>query len=76
LEFVCQALPSTIRAECKQFVDEYEPVIVALISNQIQPEKVCQIIGLCPKSGDFKIENFEEIKNKLNEIQIQRLEVR
>ena len=43
-------MPSTIKEECKTFVEQYEPIIAALIANQISPDKICQFIGLCPQA--------------------------
>ena len=41
--------PTTLRTECNTFVDEYESIIVALITNNVKPDKICQLIGLCGK---------------------------
>jgi hypothetical protein len=50
LDYVCMhVMPSTIRDECKAFIDQYEPVIVALLVKQVDPDKICQLIGICPK---------------------------
>ena len=50
-------MPSTIRQECKTFVDQYEPVIIALISKQVDPDKICQFIGLCEKPFSSLLES-------------------
>jgi hypothetical protein len=51
LDYVCtHVMPETIRSECKAFVDQYEPVIVALLVKQVDPDKICQLLGLCPKN--------------------------
>lgn len=63
LEYACDAMPSTIRTECKQFVDQYEPIIATLIAGQINPDKVCQFIGVCPKSADSKVVTPVESKD-------------
>lgn len=53
LDYVCMhVMPTTIRDECKAFVDTYEPVIVALLVKQIDPDKICQFIGVCPKKQE------------------------
>lgn len=50
LDYVCMhVMPEPIRSECKAFVDQYEPVIVALLVKQVDPDKICQLLGLCPK---------------------------
>ena len=75
LEYVCEAMPSTVRDECKAFVTEYEPIIAALLSNQISLDKVCQFVKVCPKSDDFSVELSKEMDEKINSIQISKLKV-
>lgn len=75
LEYVCNLMPSTIRDECKAFVDQYEAIIATLIANQINPDKVCQSIKVCPKSANFDFEIQQEFAQKLNEIELKKLDV-
>ena len=61
MDYVCtNVLPVTIRSECKAFVDEYEPVIIALISKQIDPDKICHTIGLCSKPFELTMKSEPE----------------
>lgn len=40
-------MPATIRGECKSFVSEYESIIISLVINNVDPEKICQTIKVC-----------------------------
>ena len=51
-EKVCTQMPVTLRDECKSFVDNYAPDIIALLIREVDPDKVCQIIKLCQKSNN------------------------
>nr|XP_006811583.1 PREDICTED: prosaposin-like [Saccoglossus kowalevskii] len=44
---VCEILPSTIRGECKSFVDEYGPAIIQLLVQEVSPDKICSMLKLC-----------------------------
>ena len=75
LEYVCEALPSTIKDECKSFVTEYEPIIAALVSSRIPLDKVCQYVKVCPQSDDFSVELSKEMEEKINSIEMSKFEV-
>jgi len=47
LEKVCSYLPKTISQECNAFVDQYGPMVVKLLVNDLAPGVVCKFIGLC-----------------------------
>ncbi|KAK3580729.1 hypothetical protein CHS0354_005737 [Potamilus streckersoni] len=47
LENVCTNFPATISQECKDFVDQYTDVIISLLQQEIEPDKICTTIGLC-----------------------------
>jgi len=40
-------MPSTIRAECTSFVQQYGPMITKLLIDEVEPKKVCTLINLC-----------------------------
>ncbi|XP_064635134.1 prosaposin-like isoform X3 [Lineus longissimus] len=46
----CSYLPSTIAKECQALVKEYGAVIISLLVNDVDAEKVCTLIGLCKPS--------------------------
>lgn len=47
LEKVCSLVPSTYRADCNAFVQEYTPEIIKLILSEVSPSEVCSALGLC-----------------------------
>ncbi|KAJ8022464.1 Prosaposin [Holothuria leucospilota] len=52
LEKVCSLVPSTYRAACDAFVQEYTPEIVKLILSEVSPSEVCSALGLCSSIKD------------------------
>lgn len=54
LDKVCSMLPGTLNATCKDFVNEYVPAILAMLRQEVDPEQVCALLGLCSsKLGTF-----------------------
>jgi len=47
VEAVCEDLPSSVRDECKKLVDQYEPLIVAMLVDEVDPQQVCTELRLC-----------------------------
>lgn len=47
LDKVCSVLPSTIGAECTNFVNTYGPGILTLLEQELSPQLVCSTLGLC-----------------------------
>ena len=47
MENVCNILPSSIKSECDDFIQEYTPEIIKLLEEKLQPESLCKQIGLC-----------------------------
>uniref|UniRef100_A0A3Q2NYE7 Prosaposin n=1 Tax=Fundulus heteroclitus TaxID=8078 RepID=A0A3Q2NYE7_FUNHE len=45
---VCSFLPDTYRTECDQLVDQYEPMLVQLLLQMLDPDFVCTKVGACP----------------------------
>ncbi|CAB3995678.1 hypothetical protein BSL78_18317 [Paramuricea clavata] len=48
LEKVCMIFPSPTELKCLTFMDKYRVVIVKLLLQGLQPEKICTELGLCP----------------------------
>ncbi|XP_032868780.1 prosaposin [Amblyraja radiata] len=46
---VCSILPATVKSECQDFVDQYGKAVIELLSQEMDPEFVCTMIGLCKK---------------------------
>ena len=51
LERVCSLFPDTIRAECTSFVDNYAAAVINLLVQEIQPDRICKLLNLCPKDA-------------------------
>jgi len=47
LEKLCSMLPGTLNASCTSFVDEYVPAIIEMLRQQMDPELVCNLLGIC-----------------------------
>ena len=41
------SVPSSIRQECDEFVDQFTPQIIKLLEEQLQPETLCGELALC-----------------------------
>jgi len=50
LDQVCGFLPGQFSDECKQFVDQYTPMVIALLTHEVTPQQLCALMGLCPGS--------------------------
>nr|XP_001503814.1 prosaposin isoform X1 [Equus caballus]XP_008515940.1 PREDICTED: prosaposin isoform X1 [Equus przewalskii] len=48
LEKGCSFLPEPYQKQCDQFVTEYEPVLVEILVEVMEPSFVCLKIGACP----------------------------
>lgn len=47
VEKVCNIMPSTIRTECDQLVEQYGKQIIDMLVKEASPSVVCGLIGLC-----------------------------
>uniref|UniRef100_A0A7M4EI85 Prosaposin n=1 Tax=Crocodylus porosus TaxID=8502 RepID=A0A7M4EI85_CROPO len=50
LEKVCRILPKSVRDQCVQFVEQYEPMVVQLLAEIMDPTFVCTKLGVCGSS--------------------------
>ncbi|KAM5240462.1 prosaposin isoform 1-T1 [Hipposideros larvatus] len=48
LEKGCSFLPDPYQKQCDQFVSEYEPVLIEILVEVMDPSFVCSKIGACP----------------------------
>ncbi|XP_036079718.1 prosaposin isoform X2 [Rousettus aegyptiacus] len=48
LEKGCSFLPDPYQKQCDQFVSEYEPVLIEILVEVMDPSFVCSKIGVCP----------------------------
>ncbi|XP_056632623.1 prosaposin isoform X1 [Diorhabda sublineata] len=61
IEKACNELPSTVNETCIEFVKDYEPALVAILVQEIDPSTVCPMIKVCPGSKN-DVEIFMEAK--------------
>jgi len=48
LNLVCKvAIPKNLRAQCTAFVEKYGPLVADIVLEEVTPDNVCQLIGLC-----------------------------
>uniref|UniRef100_A0A8C7JJ63 Prosaposin n=1 Tax=Oncorhynchus kisutch TaxID=8019 RepID=A0A8C7JJ63_ONCKI len=47
---VCSFVPETVRGECDQLIEQYEPMLVQLLLQTLDPDFVCMKVGLCPEA--------------------------
>jgi len=47
---VCNFMPASVRTECDQLVEQYEPVLVQLLLQMLDPDFVCMKVGACPEA--------------------------
>jgi len=47
---VCNFMPEAVRTECDQLVEQYEPVLVQLLLQMLDPDFVCMKVGACPEA--------------------------
>lgn len=54
VEKACDSLPQSVTPQCKEFVTEYGPAVVALLVQNIDPSSVCPALGLCPQTEEIR----------------------
>jgi len=47
---VCNFMPEAVRTECDQLVEQYEPMLVQLLLQMLDPDFVCMKVGACPEA--------------------------
>ncbi|KAJ7987409.1 hypothetical protein DPEC_G00326190 [Dallia pectoralis] len=47
---VCSFLPESVRSECDQLVLQYEPMLIQLLMQMMDPDFVCMKLGACPEA--------------------------
>ncbi|XP_054655582.1 prosaposin [Dunckerocampus dactyliophorus] len=47
---VCSFLPDSYQKECDQLVEQYEPVLVQVLLQMLDPDFVCMKVGACPEA--------------------------
>ncbi|CAH0559155.1 unnamed protein product [Brassicogethes aeneus] len=65
IDKACARLPGSINETCVAFVDSYEPALIAILAQEIDPSQVCPMIRACP-SNDAQ-EDVEVFMQQQNE---------
>jgi hypothetical protein len=47
LDMLCSELPSSVAAECRNFVDTYEKLLVDMLVADFTPKEICTYLKLC-----------------------------
>ncbi|XP_061693159.1 prosaposin isoform X2 [Syngnathoides biaculeatus] len=47
---VCSFLPDSFQTECDQLVEQYEPMLVQMLLQMLDPDFVCLQVGACPEA--------------------------
>ncbi|XP_040905771.1 prosaposin isoform X2 [Toxotes jaculatrix] len=47
---VCSFLPDSFQTQCDQMVQQYEPMLVQLLLQMLDPDFVCMKLGACPET--------------------------
>ncbi|KAM7385776.1 hypothetical protein PAMP_001833 [Pampus punctatissimus] len=47
---VCSFLPDSLQTECDQMIEQYEPILVQLLLQMLDPDFVCMKMGACPEA--------------------------
>ncbi|KAJ8962207.1 hypothetical protein NQ318_018176, partial [Aromia moschata] len=63
IDKACSKLPSSINTTCFNFVNTYEPAMVAILAQEIDPSQVCPKIKACPSSDTRDVEIFMQAKS-------------
>lgn len=58
IDKACSKLPRSINETCVEFVNTYEPALVALLAQEIDPSQICPMINACPKEEVKDVEIF------------------
>lgn len=51
-------MPRSINSTCIEFVNTYEPALVAILAQEIDPSQVCPLIRACPSADVQEVEVF------------------
>ncbi len=51
------------KQQSENFLDQYDPYIIQMISSDVQPKIACQNLGICEK--DFRTAHPQHVVNRL-----------
>jgi saposin len=68
LRGVCnKRIPSKFKNQCNAFIDQYGPIIIELIVNEVEPEKICVAISLCPGPAAVGVQRPPSAHNRFKD---------
>uniref|UniRef100_A0A4W5QRU8 Prosaposin n=1 Tax=Hucho hucho TaxID=62062 RepID=A0A4W5QRU8_9TELE len=47
---VCSFVPVGVRGQCDQLIEQYEPMLVQILLQMLDPDFVCMKVGVCPEA--------------------------
>lgn len=63
IDKACSKLPKSVNETCIEFVNTYEPALVAVLAQEVDPSVVCPMIHACPKDDVKDVEIFLHTKS-------------
>ncbi|XP_050313213.1 uncharacterized protein LOC126748197 isoform X2 [Anthonomus grandis grandis] len=66
MDKACSKLPASVNDTCVAFVNTYEPALVAILAQEIDPSQVCPMIKACPAEKAKDVDIFSSAKSSSN----------
>ncbi|XP_076250352.1 prosaposin [Rhynchophorus ferrugineus] len=66
IDEACEKLPRSVNATCIEFIDTYEPALIAILAQEIDPSQVCPMIRVCPSNKAKDVDIFMNAKSSDN----------
>jgi hypothetical protein len=54
-------MPSKLRSQCLVFVDKYGSAIADIIVQEITPDNVCELLGLCAQTNKILVPEIKKV---------------
>lgn len=48
---ICSVMPSSVKKQCDDFVDQYGDAVIQLLIETLQPNEICPMLKLCSNSA-------------------------
>lgn len=63
IDGACSKLPKSVNETCYEFVNTYEPAMVAILAQEIDPSQVCPMLRACPSDKVKDVDVFMNAKS-------------
>lgn len=60
------AIPKNLRAQCTAFVEKYGPLVADIVLEEVTPDNVCQLIGLCTVQTEKQQQQKSELEKSID----------